>query len=246
MRDGPSYAIVLLMPLRRDRQAPLSSEYDAHALISRRLWIAAGVAIVLHAALLIFTPAVAPPRPKEIITMEVVRRTPPPPPPAPEPPQPAQPEAREERANEPESGDRGFAQRNHHECDAQAHRDDADIFDGMIGEQAFEIVIDDRIKDTDQRAGRADARDHDSPEQLRRPGQLQDDERKPVHRDLQHRAREHGRRVCRRDGMRPRQPKVQWNETRFRAEPGEGQGESGIANTARQISRVRRDRSKRA
>ena len=95
----------------------------------------------------------------------------------------------------------------------QTDEDDADVLDGVIGEQALEIVLHQRMQDAQDRAGAAEE-EHDA---ARPPGgrahEVEHDANEAVHRDLGHHAAHERGHVAWCGRMRERQPDVQRHES---------------------------------
>ena len=104
------------------------------------------------------------------------------------------------------------------EREPEADEDDADVLDRVIGEQALEIVLHQRVQHAQDRAGAAEEQHDRAPPPGRRPHQVEHDAHEAVHRDLGHHAAHQRGHVARRRRMRERQPDVQ------RHEPGLGAG----------------------
>ena len=67
----------------------------------------------------------------------------------------------------------------HQRC-AKAHQDDADVFDTVIGQQTFEIMVHQRVKHAQQRRDRADDQQRHAPPQGRGSKEIKVHPRQPV------------------------------------------------------------------
>ena len=103
--------------------------------------------------------------------------------------------------------------------------DDADILDRVVGEQALEIVLHQRIEHAHDAGDAGERQHHHAPPPLRRPEQIEDDAHEAVDRDLGHHAAHQRGDVAGRGGMGERQPDMQRNEARFGSGPDQGETE---------------------
>ena len=100
---------------------------------------------------------------------------------------------------------------------AEADKDDPDILDGVIGEQALEIVLHQRVEDAQHASGAGEHKDEHAPPPHRRTEQIEHDPDKAVDRDLGHHPAHQSGDMTRGGGMGERQPGMQRNETRLGA-----------------------------
>ena len=103
------------------------------------------------------------------------------------------------------------------ERQAEADEDDADVLDRVIGEQALQIVLHQRVEHAEHGGDAAEHQhDHARPPG-RRAEQVEDDADEAVDRDLGHHAAHQRRDVARRGRMGERQPDMQRHEAGLRA-----------------------------
>ena len=114
---------------------------------------------------------------------------------------------------------------------AEADEDDADVLDRVIGEQALQIVLHQRIQHAEHGGDAADRQHHGAGPPCRRTEQIEHDAHEAVHRDLGHHPAHQRRHMARRGGMRERQPGVQRHDAGLRsgADQRKHQGECGDA-----------------
>ena len=103
------------------------------------------------------------------------------------------------------------------ERETETDEDDPDIFNGVVSEQALEVVLHQRVENAEQRRARPGDQHGNAPPPVRRPRQIKNNPDEGVDRDLGHHAAHQRRNVARRGRMGERQPDVQRDEARFRA-----------------------------
>ena len=74
------------------------------------------------------------------------------------------------------------------ERQSQADEDDTDVFDSVIGEQALQIVLHQRIEHAERRSNPPKHQHHHAPPPGRRAKKIEDDADEAVDRDLGHHA----------------------------------------------------------
>src|ERR1035437_5868671 len=89
-----------------------------------------------------------------------------------------------------------------HERETKPDKNDADVFNTVISEQAFEVVLTERESDAEHGASHTEERHH--PPGLWRHGQPAAESHEPVNGNLKGHAREHGGDMARRVGVRCR------------------------------------------
>ena len=112
-----------------------------------------------------------------------------------------------------------------HQRGAEAHHDDADVFDAVIGQQPLEVVLLQRVEHAHQRRDHAHGENHGPGPQRRRPEEVEEYARHPVDAALDHDARHQRRDVAGRHRVRVRQPDMQRHDAGLHAEPREEQQE---------------------
>jgi len=112
---------------------------------------------------------------------------------------------------------------------SEADENDADVLDGVIREQALEIVLHQRVQHAEDGAGAAEEEHHTSRPPGRRSHQVEHDANEAVHRDLGHHAAHERGHMARRGRMRERQPDVERHEPCLgtRAEQCQGENRRG-------------------
>ena len=125
----------------------------------------------------------------------------------------------EQSSGERKRGGERHAVRLERQRQAEPDKNDPDIFYRVIGEQAFEVVLHQRIEHTHHRGDAADSKHHHAPPPVRRSEQVEHDAHEAVDRDLGHHAAHQRGDMARRSRMRERQPSMQRHHARFRAGP---------------------------
>ena len=103
------------------------------------------------------------------------------------------------------------------ERQAEADEDDADVLDRVVGEQALQVVLHQRVQHAEHRGGAAEHQDHHAPPPGGRPEQVEHDAHEAVDRDLGHDPAHQRRDVARRRRVGERQPDVQRHEPGLRS-----------------------------
>ena len=96
-------------------------------------------------------------------------------------------------------------------------KDDADILDGVIGEQPFEVVLHERVQHTHDGRDASECEHHDAPPPSRRSGEIEDDPDETIDGDFGHHAAHKAGDLTGRGRMRKRQPDVEWHDAGLRA-----------------------------
>ena len=109
------------------------------------------------------------------------------------------------------------------EREPEPDEDDADILDGVIGEQPLEVVLHERVQHAHHGRDAGEREHHNAPPPSRRSGEIEDDPHEAIDGDFGHHAAHQAGDVTRRGRMRERQPDVQWHDAGLRA--GAEQGE---------------------
>ncbi len=102
------------------------------------------------------------------------------------------------------------------EREAQADIDDADVLDRVVGEEAFEVVLHQRVEDAHHRGDAAEDKHDRRPPPLDRSEQIEDDADERVDRYLGHHSAHQGRDMARRCRVGEWQPHVQWHDAGLR------------------------------
>ena len=120
-----------------------------------------------------------------------------------------------------------------HQGRAQAHENDADVFDAVIGEQPLEVVFHQRVEHAEHGGNRADGEHGHAPPVRRRAEEIEEHARHAVDAGLdEHAGHERGD-VARRDRVRRRQPDVQRHDARLDAEADEEKQKRRVALVGR-------------
>jgi len=109
------------------------------------------------------------------------------------------------------------------------HEDDADVLDAVVGEQAFQVMLHQRVEHAQHGGDRADRQHGDTPPVGRRAEKIEEHAGQPVDAGLDEYAGHDRRDVAGRRRMRHRQPDVQWNDAGLDAETDEKEDERRIA-----------------
>jgi len=116
-----------------------------------------------------------------------------------------------ERAQKSQSCQQRVFEGQTHEAHAHAHEDDAHVFNGVVGKQAFDVVFRQGVHNAQHGRNSAEGQHHNTPPDRHIHAAQQvcahlDDAK---HADFDHHARHHGRGVRGRGRVRPGQPAVQ-------------------------------------
>ena len=123
-----------------------------------------------------------------------------------------------------------------HQCRAQTHEDDADVFDAVIGKQTLEVVFHQRVEHTQHGGDCAHCQHGHSPPERRRAEEIEQHPGQSVDACLDdHTGHERGD-VAGRDRMRLRQPDVQRHDARLDAETEQEQDERRVTFAGRHFS----------
>ena len=118
----------------------------------------------------------------------------------------------------------------HQRC-AEAHQDDADVFDAVIGQQPFQVVLHQGIQHAEHGGNRADGQHRHAPPHRWIAEKIKKHPRHAVDTHLdEHAGHERGH-VAGRDRMSGRQPGVQRHDARLDAEADQEQQKRGVART---------------
>ncbi len=133
------------------------------------------------------------------------------------------------------------------EGDADSRRDDPDVLDARVGEEALEVVLPRGERGPVERRRRPEDEEEPAPPRGRRAVERRDAQ-DAVEAHLEHDARHHRRDVARRPGVRAREPEVEREEPRLGAEADEGEEEddarrAGDREARRRAPPTRRSRS---
>ena len=131
----------------------------------------------------------------------------------------------EQRGRERERDHRAGIERAGDERRPDAHEDDADVLHAVVREQAFQVVLHQRVEHPQHRRSRAENQDERAPPGWsgREPVECQTQE--SVDPELDHHARHERGNVRRRDGVGARQPDVEGDHPRLRAEADQAERE---------------------
>ena len=111
---------------------------------------------------------------------------------------------------------------------ADTEQDDADVLDGVVGQQALNVVLVEGVDDAQDRRDGSEDQDHEAPPELdaRTREQVETDLEDSQDADLDHAAGHEGGHVGRRLGVRLGQPGVQRDDTGLCAESEEREDEA--------------------
>ena len=129
----------------------------------------------------------------------------------------------------------------------KSNEDDADVLDGVVGEQALEVVLHQRVEHAEQGGARPDRQNRNAPPPVRRSRQFEHDPDEAVDGDLRHHPAHQRGDMARRGRVGERQPDVQRHDPglRARADQRQHEGEAGDAGRRRAPRAWRRRRSRR-
>ncbi len=130
-------------------------------------------------------------------------------------------------------GERRMTTRERHHPGTHTEQDDADVFDAVIGEEALEVVLHQRIEHAENGRQSADQKDEDAPRQSRQTQTKGAEPNDAVDPSLDQDAGHQRRNTAGRGGMRFRQPDVQWDDARLHGEAEKEKHEDGIPHGTR-------------
>ena len=110
--------------------------------------------------------------------------------------------------------------------EAEAHHDDADVFDAVVGQEPLKVVLGYREDDSEKAADHAQA-EHRAAPGRRRLGQQEDEAHEGIDAHLQHYAGEHRGNVAGRARVRSRKPEMQGHDSGLEPEADQGEEEEG-------------------
>ena len=130
--------------------------------------------------------------------------------------------------HEGQTGDDGLVQRQTHEADANAEKDDADVLDGVVGKELLDVVLTQGVGHAQHAGQGADHEDEQAPPQLHAGGgeQVQADLHDTEDADLDHAAGHERRHVGRRRRVSLGKPGVEREHAGLAAEAHEGEHEA--------------------
>ena len=108
--------------------------------------------------------------------------------------------------------------------EAKADKDDADIFDRVIGEKPLQIVLHQRVEHAHNGRYSRDCEHHDAPPPGRTAGEIEGDPHEAINGDLGHDAAHQGGDMARRRRVCERKPDMQRHDAGLRSGADEGPG----------------------
>ena len=145
-----------------------------------------------------------------------------------------------EGGHEREHGDTGLTERHGGHGGADAEQDDADVLDGVIGQQALDVMLLQGESHAEDRRDRTEDHDHEAPPDLdaRCGEQVETDLQDTEDTDLDHATGHEGGHVGRRLGVRLGQPRVQRDDTGLGTEAEEREHEAHGSDLGAELGRA--------